>query len=141
MSKEDNLAVLMKFAEAANTGNLDLFKEVVSPACIERDPAPGQVPGPEGYHELFSRCLTAFPDFNAAPDTIIADDDAIAVAYTMTGTQTGLLMGMPPTGRKFKIRGVEIFKFKDGKIVERWGSSDELGMLQQLGLVKLPPAP
>jgi predicted ester cyclase len=42
-------------------------------------------------------------------------------------------MGIAPTGRRMKIRGMQISKFKDGKMVERWGSSDELGLLHQLG--------
>jgi predicted ester cyclase len=69
-----------------------------------------------------------------ALETLAADDDSIAIAYTPTGTQNGLYRGGVPTGKKMKIRGVQISKFKDGKMVERWGSSDELGMLQQLGV-------
>jgi len=140
MSKEANLAVLGKFAEAVNTGNFDLFKEAVSVENVDHDPAPGQVAGPEGYRMFFSSMRTAFPDFNAALETMVADDDTIAFAYTLTGTHTGPLMGIPSTGKKIKIRGVQISKFKDGKMVERWGSSDELGMLQQLGLMQLPRA-
>jgi len=140
MSKEANLAALGKFAEAANTGNFDLFKEVVSAENVEHDPAPGQVAGPEGYRMFFSRMRTAFPDFNAALETMVADDDSIAFAYTLTGTHTGPLMGIPATGKKVRIRGVQISKFKDGKMVERWGSSDELGLLQQLGVMEAPKA-
>jgi predicted ester cyclase len=64
---------------------------------------------------------------------LVADEDSIAIAYTLTGTQMGSLMGIAPTGRRMKIRGMQISKFKDGRMVERWGSSDELGMLRQLG--------
>jgi predicted ester cyclase len=67
-------------------------------------------------------------------DTLVADEESIGIAYTLTGTQNGSFMGVAPTGRKMKVRGVQISKFKDGKMVERWGSSDELGMLQQLGV-------
>ncbi|HEY1500650.1 MAG TPA: ester cyclase [Acidobacteriaceae bacterium] len=140
MSNEANLAALNKFAEAANTGNFQLFYDVVLPACIDHDAAPGQAHGPEGYCTLFAEFRIAFPDFHAAPDTIVADDDSIALAYTMTGTHNGPLMGFPPTGKKMKIRGVQIFKFKEGKVIERWGSSDELGMLQQLGITQTPKA-
>ena len=59
----------------------------------------------------------------------------MAIAYTLTGTQNGSYMGIAPTGKRMKIRGMQISKFKEGKMVERWGSSDELGMLQQLGVV------
>jgi predicted ester cyclase len=47
-------------------------------------------------------------------------------------------MGIAPTGKKIRIRGVQVGKFRDGKMVERWGSSDQLGLLQQLGVTQLP---
>ena len=138
MNKEANIAILTKFAEAVNTGKFDLFKEAVSPENVDHDPAPGQVPGPEGYRMFFSGLRNAFPDLSVAPETLVADDESIAFAYTITGTQNGPFMGIAPTGKKIKIRGMQISKFKDGKMVERWGSSDELGMLQQLGVAALP---
>ena len=134
MSKEANLETLAKFAEAVNTGKFDLFKESVSIENIDHDPARGQVPGPEGYRVFFSGLREAFPDLSVALDTLVADEESIAIAYTLTGTQNGSFMGVAPTGKKMKVRGVQISKFKDGKMVERWGSSDELGMLQQLGV-------
>jgi steroid delta-isomerase-like uncharacterized protein len=134
MSKEVNLATLTKFAEAVNTGNFDLFKEAVSIENIDHDPARGQVPGPEGYRAFFTGLRGAFPDLAVALETLVADEESIAIAYTLSGTQNGTFMGIAPTGRRMKIRGMQISKFKDGKMVERWGSSDELGMLQQLGV-------
>jgi len=134
MSKEVNSAALGKFAEAVNTGNFALFNEVVASDCVDHDPAPGQVPGPDGYRMFFGQMRTAFPDLSVAPDTVVADDDSIAFAYTLTGTHNGVLLGIPPTGKKVKIRGLQISRFKDGKMVERWGSSDELGLLTQLGV-------
>jgi len=138
MSKEANQAALGKFAEAVQTGNFDAFKDVVSPQNIDHDPAAGQVQGPEGYRMFFAGLRTAFPDMSVTLETAVADEESIAFAYTLTGTQTGPLMGFAPTGKKVKIRGMQISKFKDGKMVERWGSSDELGMLQQLGILKDP---
>jgi len=133
MSKEANLAVMGKFAEAVNTGKFDLFNETVSAENVDHDPARGQVQGPEGYRMFFSGLRSAFPDLSVSLETLVADDESIAIAYTMTGTQHGSFMGIAPTGKKVKIRGMQISKFKDGKMVERWGSSDELGLLQQLG--------
>jgi steroid delta-isomerase-like uncharacterized protein len=138
MSKEANLATLGKFAEAVTTGNFNLFRDVVSAENVDHDPAAGQVQGPEGYRMFFSGLRAAFPDLNVALETMVADEESIAFAYTLTGTQTGSYLGIAPTGKKIKIRGMQISKFKDGKMVERWGSSDELGMLQQLGVAALP---
>jgi steroid delta-isomerase-like uncharacterized protein len=137
MSKEQNLAALGKFAEAVNTGNFDLFREAVAPDCVDHDPAPDQGPGPEGYRKFFSAVRAAFPDLAVGLDTMVADEESIAFAYTMNGTHRGVLMGIAPTGKTMKIRGVQISKFRDGKMVERWGSSDQLGMLEQLGVGQL----
>ena len=64
----------------------------------------------------------------------VADDDDVAFAYTLTGTHTGTFQGHAPTGRSFSIRGLQISRFVDAKLVERWGQSDQLGILTQLGL-------
>ena len=140
MSKEANAAALGKFAEAVNTGKYELFSEVVASDCVDHDPGPGQVPGPNGYRALFTGMRQAFPDMKVEVAALVADEEAIAFAYTLTGTQNGPLMGIAPTGKKVKIRGLQISKFRDGKMVERWGSSDQLGMLQQIGASTLPHA-
>jgi steroid delta-isomerase-like uncharacterized protein len=134
MSKESAQAALGKFAEAVNTGKFELFDEVVAPDSVDHDPADGQVPGPAGYRMFFSGLRTALPDMKVAPETVVQDEDTIAFAYTLTGTHTGPLGKIPPTGKKVKIRGMQISKFKDGKMVERWGSSDELSLLKQIGI-------
>jgi steroid delta-isomerase-like uncharacterized protein len=138
MSKEQNAAALTTFAEAVSTGNYALFDDVVAPNSIDHDPAPGQVPGPKGYGALFTEMRRAFPDMKVEVAQLVADEDAIAFAYTFTGTHDGPLMGIPATGKKVKIRGMQISKFRDGKMVERWGSSDQLGMLQQIGATAIP---
>ncbi len=133
MSREQDAAALTKFAEAVNTGKYDLFDEVVAPDCVDHDPGPGQVAGPKGYRDLFSAMRQAFPDMKVELAELVPGDDAIAFAYTFMGTHKGPLMGIPATGKKVTFRGLQISKFSDGKMVERWGSSDQLGMLQQIG--------
>ena len=121
-----------------NTGNYGLFRDVVASDCVDHDPAPGQVPGPDGYRSFFTEMRRAFPDMKVELAALVADEEAIAFAYTLTGTQDGPLMGIAPTGKKVKIRGLQLSKFRDGKMTERWGSSDQLGMLQQIGASTLP---
>ena len=140
MSKEANAAALKKFAEAVNTGRFELFEEAVAADSVDHDPAPGQVAGPSGYRAFFTQMRTAFPDLEVQLATVVTDDDSIAFAYTLTGTQTGTLMGLAPTGKAVKVRGMQISKFRDGLMVERWGSTDELGMLKQIGATQLPSA-
>lgn len=137
MSKEQNFAAQQRFAEAAG-GDYHAFYEVVAPDAVDHDPAPGQGRGPEGFEHFFKGFRTAFPDLHLTYDQIVADEDRIAVAYTLTGTHKGVYLGFPPTGKQVKVRGVQIAKFANGQLVERWGSSDQLGMLQQLGLAPTP---
>jgi steroid delta-isomerase-like uncharacterized protein len=140
VSKERNAEALGKFAEAVNTGKYELFDEAVAPDSVDHDPAPGQVSGPQGYRAFFTGMRTAFPDLKADLVALVADEESIAFAYTLSGTHKGPLMGIPATGKKVSIRGLQLSKFRDGKMVERWGSSDQLGMLQQLGVTAIPVA-
>ncbi|MEU1538590.1 ester cyclase [Actinacidiphila glaucinigra] len=134
MSRSDNISVLEGFGTAVNSGHLDELGAFVAAGSVDHDPAPGQGPGPEGYEEMFGEMRRAFPDLHVEVEHVMATDDEIAFAYTITGTHLGELMGHTPTGRTVSYRGMQISRFEDGKMVERWGSSDQLGMLRQLGL-------
>jgi len=133
MSKEANIAAQKKFGEAVNTNNYDLFKELVAVDSIDHDPAPGQTPGPEGYADFFGMMRDAFPDMELSVEQLSADEDTVSFAYRVKGTHKGEFMGIPASGRSINVRGMQISKFKDGKMTERWGSSDELGILKQIG--------
>ena len=84
---------------------------------------------------FFSGMRAALPDMSVTPETIVQDEDIIAFAYALTGTHNGPLGKIPPTGKKVKVRGLQISKFQDGKMVERWGSTDELTLLKQIGVI------
>jgi len=134
MTRESNIAAQQRFGEAVNTSDFRAFDDVVAPNSVDHDPAPGQGPGPEGFRQFFTEFRTAFPDLAVSVDHMVADDDNVAIAYTVTGTQRGPFMGFAPTNKRMQVRGMQIGRFVDGKLVERWGSSDQLGILQQLGL-------
>ncbi|GHA78014.1 ester cyclase [Pontibacter akesuensis] len=133
MSKQDNIQTQQQFGEAINSGNLERFKELMAPNVVDHDPAPEQGPGPQGFIDFFTTFRAAFPDLKVEVDQLVADDENISIAYTVTGTHKGDFMGIAPTNKKISARGVQIARFENGKIVERWGSSDELGILKQLG--------
>src|SRR5262249_1528236 len=135
MSRESAQAALGKFAEAVNTGKFELFDQVVAANCVDHDPADGQGPGPNGYRMFFSGLRTAFPDMNVTPEIMVQDEDRIAFAYTLAGKHTGPIGKIPASGKKVRIRGMQISKFKDGKMIERWGSSDEKTLLKQIGVL------
>ena len=133
MTKEENKKTQEQFGEAVNNGNLEKLRELVAQDVKDHDPAPNQAPGPQGYIDFFSMMRKAFLDMQVEVEHLVADEDNVAFAYTLTGTHKGDFMGIDGTGTPIKIRGMQISRFKDGKMVERWGSSDELGILKQIG--------
>ena len=137
MSQQENIAAQQSFGEAVNSGNLSMLRDIVAPDAVDHDPAPNQGMGPEGFIAYFTELRTAFPDLKIAVDHMVADDDNVAFAYTVTGTHDGPLMGFAPTGRKISARGMQITRFENGKQVERWGSSDQFGILQQIGAIAM----
>jgi predicted ester cyclase len=89
--------------------------------------------GRMGISVFFSGLRAAFPDLTVTVDRLVQTETDIAMAYTIHGTHHGEFAGIAPTGRPIIARGMQIARFEDGKIVERWGSSDELGILLKLG--------
>lgn len=110
-------------------------EDLFSPDFVDRDPADGQPAGGAGlgwYWEQFGR---SFSDVDQKIVDTVATPEHVVFAVEVSGTHTGDFMGHPATGRRFTVRGVQIARFEDGRMVERWGSTDQLGILQQLGLV------
>jgi hypothetical protein len=80
----------------------------------------------------------AFPDLVMSVDNVIAQDDFVGEVLTLRGTHTGAFAGIPPTGKPIEIRSVNVCRFEDGLVRERWGASDDLGLLQQIGVLPSP---
>ncbi len=133
MGKEENIATQKKFGAAINSGNLKAINELMTADVQDHDPAPDQGKGRQGFIDFFTKFRQAFPDLEVAVDQMVTDEENVAIAYTVTGTHEGDFMGVAPTGKKIKARGMQIARFEEGRIAERWGSTDELGILKQLG--------
>jgi predicted ester cyclase len=84
---------------------------------------------------------TAFPDLHFEIKELVAERDTVAGRLTMSGTHEGPLMGTPPTGRSVRQDQMHFVRFQDGKAVEHWGVRDDLGMMQQLGVISEPGEP
>lgn len=136
MSAEENKAAVQRFGEEAfNNGDLSSSEELIADDIVDHDPAPGQAPGREGIEEFVTMMRSAFPDLQTTIDEIIAEGDYVAFRYTIEGTHQGEFMGIEPTGNRVSVTAMEMLRFADGKMVDRWGNTDQLGMLQQLGAI------
>jgi steroid delta-isomerase-like uncharacterized protein len=136
MPKKANLAATERWgAEVASAGRLDVLDQILAPNFVDHDPAPDQGPGIEGLKGFFRTMRSAFPDLKAEPVEVTATEDHVALRYTLSGTHRGEFQGVPPTGRSFKVSALQLARFEGGRCVERWGSTDEFGMLKQLGIL------
>ena len=136
MSKDANLAATTRWGvEVASGGNYDVLDEILASNFVDHDPAPDQGSGIEGLKGFFRTMRSAFPDLKAEPVEIVGTDTHVAMRYTISGTHQGEFQGVAPTGKSFKVSALQLARFEDGRCVERWGSTDELGMMKQLGIL------
>ncbi len=140
MSTEENKARVHRFFEEVfNRKNMAALDEFVDPQAVDH-PAPAGAPGGiEGARQFAGMFLAAFPDVRFMVEDLIAEGDQVVARLTQSGTHQGIFLGIPPTGKRVKVTGIEIFRLAGGKIVEHWNSYDDLGLFQQLGV--LPPTP
>ncbi len=138
MTTEDNMTTIRRICEEAfNKGNLDVIDEVYSANYVYHGPRP-PVSDREGFKQGLAAIRVALPDLRITLEDIFASGDKVAFRYTVRGTHQGVFMGVPPTGNSITYTGIVISRLDGGQMVEDWEWSDELGWLQQLGLVSLP---
>lgn len=127
-----------RIGEAMRTGDLTLLDDVIAPDAIDHDPVPGQAPGREGIKKAFAEFRSAFPDLRATVEDMVAEGDEVACRVTVRMTHRGEFLGIAATGRKVAQSGIDILRMVDGRLAERWGRFDDLGLLQQLGATVSP---
>ena len=134
MSTEDNKALTRRAYEALNQRNWAAFAELVTPDFVLHN-ASMTIQGLEAYKQFLSMYHAAFPDANVTIEDMIAEGDTVVVRQTFSGTHTGELMGILPTGKQISGTGIQITRIANGKAVEQWFNGDDLGLVQQLGMV------
>jgi predicted ester cyclase len=72
---------------------------------------------------------------------MIAEADMVAAFVSYQSTHTSPFMGHPPTGKSVRVTGMDIMRYRDGQVIELWSQFDNLGLLQQLGIVPRPDDP
>ena len=116
-------------------GDLTAVDRNLDPAFIDHDPAlPDSPDGPDGARQAAELFRNAFPDWRSDVLHLIAEGDLVTEHFVAHGTHRGSVLGESPTEQDVVLRGINIFRITGGKIIERWGRLDDLGLLQQLGL-------
>ncbi|MGH2534691.1 MAG: ester cyclase [Thermomicrobiales bacterium] len=135
--EQNKMLVRRGIEEIYNRGNLAVVDEVAASDFVIHLPSE-EIHGPEGAKQYVAALRGAFPDLHITIEDQIADGDKVVTRWTARATHTGAFQGIPPTGKRGSMTGIDIDRIADGKIVECWVNSDDLGLLQQLGVIPTP---
>jgi len=136
VSLEENKAVICKGIEAVNKRNLDLLNGLYALGCVDHT---RQLHGLKAVKQYIATLFKSSPDLQGTIEDMIAEGDKVWVCTTFTGTHTGELHGLAPTGKKFRTTSVDIYRIVDGKVKEGWTVLDlytHLDFYKKLGVIK-----
>jgi steroid delta-isomerase-like uncharacterized protein len=138
---EKNKAIIRNAVEQIwNQGNLDVTDELFATDYVYHGIS--EIHGAGGIKKHVAALRTSFPDFHLSLEDMIAEGDKVVSRWTGGGKQMGEFMGVPPSGKQVNITGIIISRIANGKIVEEWETSDQLGLLQLLDVIlPMPDAP
>lgn len=130
--------LVQQYLKAFNQKDREALSEVVDEDIVEHG-THWEVEGFDEFMQYVEDNVNTFTDYTGTTEEMIAEDGTVAVRYTVRGTHEGEYLGIKPTGREVEWTGIAMYSIDDGKISEIWIESDQLGLLEQLGLVE-PPA-
>jgi steroid delta-isomerase-like uncharacterized protein len=128
---EQNKAALMRAVEAWNSGEVARYLELYG-AEIKLHAGTYDFADKKAVEDMYKGFFAATSDLRLDIHETFGHENQLAARYTVTGTHTGELMGIPPTGREISITGITIMHFEDGKVVERWDADDSVEALSRL---------
>ncbi len=111
--------------------------DYIAADIVDHAAPPGQGAGLAGLQGTFRMFLDAFPDARIDIEDMVAEGDKVVARIVLRGTHRGPFFGIPATGRQVVVPGIHLMRYADGKMVEHWSNSDDLGMMGQLGAI--PP--
>jgi steroid delta-isomerase-like uncharacterized protein len=132
---EQNKAIVRRNYEAADKNDLTTFSEQLAPDIAVHLPG---MPGPLNREALIQMMNVMFSGLTQRQHVFedqIAEGDKVVTRLTLHAVHTGEFQGMPATGKQIAVPQTAIHRIRNGKIVEVWVSSDDVSMMQQLGLM------
>ncbi len=138
MSEQNKTLVRRGVDEIWNQGHFAVADEMVaSDFVVHATALNGEIKGREGIIQYFAALRSAFPDLTFTIEDHIAEGDRVVTRWSAQGTHLGEFQGMPASGKQIRVTGTDVDRIENGKIAECWMNFDELGLLQQLGVIDL----
>jgi steroid delta-isomerase-like uncharacterized protein len=139
MTPEENKALVRRFYEEIDKGNLEAMDELVAEDYIDHNPPPfpGLASGRKGLKQSFELFWKATPGYHQIEDQI-AEGDKVVTRLTSYGKHEGDLPGAPATGNEMKMTSITIHRIENGKLAEKWSEKDVIALLTQIGKMTSP---
>jgi steroid delta-isomerase-like uncharacterized protein len=131
----DNIQTITRFEREFRQGEHATIDELCDPDLVDHTPAPDQEPTLAGFKEKVAGFKAVFPDLEEDLQDIIASGDTVATRWVVTGSQQQEFMGIPASGQKVRVEGMNFYRLKDGRVTDIWTQFDGVGMMQQLGAI------
>ncbi|MBH8564026.1 ester cyclase [Nostoc sp. CENA67] len=139
MSTEQNKSIVLQMYKTFDQGNLEQAQEFLAPNFVAYIPGTSEPLNREAFIQSVLMVFhSAFPDGHHTFADVIAETEKVVTRGTFTGTHSGELLGIPPTGKQITIPFFHIDRIVDDKLVEHWGQSDLLSLMQQVGIILVP---
>ncbi len=138
MSKENKDLADRFHMDIFQQGKLDVADEILTSDFHWHGGMAPPERGPAGVKHVASAIIGAFPDRRLTHHDTIAEGDKVLIRWSLSGTHKGDLMGIAPTGKSMTVTGFDFFRIAAGRIAEMWQELDQLGMMQQLGVIPVP---
>ena len=121
--------------DGLNRGDVSIADRVFAPDCvIHINGSPDPNLSVDGFKQIMSGLLAAFPDLHLTVDDQVEAGDRVATRWSAEGTNSGPFGPVSATGRRVRVTGLILDRVAGGKVVERWEQWDQMGLMQQLGL-------
>jgi len=136
--EENNKIVVRMYERAWNQGDMKIVDDTISPDGLDHSPLSTEK-GTAGFKKIIQSFRAAMPDLKLTIEDMIFNGDKVVHRWRVKGKHTGApLFGVPASGKEIVLNGISILRLENGKIAERWANLDQLGLLQQLGVVPAP---
>ena len=127
-----NIEIITRFEPAFRAADLATIDELCHPGLVDHNPAPNHEPTLAGFKQKVALFKAIFPDLEEDLQDIIASGDTVATRWVVTGSQQQEFMGIPATGQKVRVEGMNFYRLKDGRVTDVWTQFDGAAMMQQL---------
>jgi steroid delta-isomerase-like uncharacterized protein len=129
----DSIEIITRFEHAFRAADQATIDELADPGLVDHNPAPGHEATLAGFKQKVAGFTAIFPDLTEDLDDIIASGDTVATRWVVTGSLRQEFMGIPATGQRIRVEGMNFYRLKDGRVTDIWTQFDGAAMMRQLG--------